>query len=37
MTAPGGFIEIIAEFDALPGLVAVGEIALVSKEPRHGW
>ena len=31
MTAPGGFIEVIGEFDALPGLVAVGEIAVVSK------
>ena len=31
MTAPAGFIEVIAEFDVLPGLVAVGEIAVVSK------
>ena len=31
MTTPRGFIELIAEFDALPILVAGGEIALVGK------
>ena len=31
MTTPKGFVELIAEFDALPLLVAASEIALVGK------
>ena len=31
MTAPPGFIETVADIDALPILVAAGEIMLISK------
>ena len=31
MTAPRGFIEVVSDYDALPGLVAIDAIAVVSK------
>ena len=33
MTAPKGFIALIADFDALPILIASGEIAVVTRLP----
>ena len=33
MTAPAGFIEVIADYDALPMLIATGAIAVISRLP----
>ena len=37
MTEPQGFLAVIAEYDALPVLIAVSEIAVISKlVPTYG-